>query len=361
MQDLGHFFKELKIVELASVLAGPLCGSFFAELGAEVVKVENKLSGGDITRQWKIEEEPASDETSSYYHSANYGKTPVLLDLNEVKDMDRLVQLIANADVITSNFQQKVAHKFKLEYEDVKAIKHDIIMVQLNAYDYDDPRPGFDLVMQAETGFISMCGDSSESLAKMPVAMLDIIAGHQMKEAVLLALIHKMRTGQGSCIHVSLYQSGVSALVNQGTNFLNTGHIARPMGTMHPNIAPYGDVYQTSDNEQFMLAIGSDEQFKKLVETLNAGNELVDYLCDNQSRLRHRSQLNRYLQEKIVQFTAEDLFTKLAEVNLPFCKINDISQVFHTDLAKEMILESHVGELAHVRYSISNVAFKACH
>ena len=210
-------------------MAGPLVGSFFAELGADVIKIENKLTKGDATRQWKLTTEDTEATVSAYYCAANYGKNVQLLDLSDEKERQTIDQLLAESDVVISNFQKKTAEKLKLTPEYINAKFPHLIFAQLSAYTYDDPRPGYDLVMQGETGWISMNGIDNQHMAKLPVAIIDIIAAHQMKEAVLIALLKKMKDGKGSVVHVSLYKSAISALANQASNFLMAGHIPKPI------------------------------------------------------------------------------------------------------------------------------------
>lgn len=349
-----NIFSGVKVLELASILAGPLVGSFFAELGAEVIKIENKRQGGDSTRQWKLPMEQGN--ISAYYAAANYHKKAVLLDLKSDRDHKVLQNHIREADIIITNYQKHTSEKLKISLDDLRALNNDCIIAQLNAYSYEDPRPGFDMVMQAETGFISMNGTKEGEVVKMPVALIDILAAHQMKEAILLAYIQKLRSGQGSIIHVSLYQSAISALANQASNYLMANHVPKPLGTEHPNIAPYGDMYRTKDNKLLILAIGSDFQFEKLVKTLRLDQELLLTFKFNRSRVENRSDLNAILTLNIMQWCFEDLATHLQNNNVPFCEIKDMKSVFEYSLAKEMILHHEIeGQSCR---SVSNVAFE---
>ena len=178
-----EIFNGIKVVELASVLAGPLVGTFFSELGAEVVKIENKTSGGDPTRQWHTPDE-SSDHISAYYASANYRKKSIFLDLTDREDYQIMCDEIVNADIVVNNLSERINIKLKTSYSEITEINPDIIYCQLYAYDKSDQRPGYDMVMQAECGFLSMSG-TPESYAKIPVALIDVLASHQMKEGML--------------------------------------------------------------------------------------------------------------------------------------------------------------------------------
>ena len=183
--ELSQILQGIKVVWVGQCLAGAF-GAVFSELRAEVVKIENIwLRQGDVTRNWKLPEESNEHGVGAYYHSANYGKKVCLLDLKSEMDKSKLYDYCREADIILSNYQKLTAEKLGVDLEKLRNINPKAILVQLNAFDYDDPRPGYDLVMQAESGFGSMCGHESE-LAKMPVAMIDILAAHQIKEAVLI-------------------------------------------------------------------------------------------------------------------------------------------------------------------------------
>lgn len=350
-------FADISVLELSSVLAGPLAGSFFAELGALVTKVENKRSGGDITRQWKLPEEDPGIPAGAYYYSANYGKKVIFLDFQDRAERQLLDNLLVSHDIILTNFQKKVASRFDLEPDTLHQRFPEKIILQLDAYSYEDPRPGFDLVMQAETGFISMNGTAEGFLCKMPVALIDILASHQLREAALIALLKKQKSGEGSLVHVSLYQSGIASLANQASNYLMAGRIPKPMGTLHPNIAPYGDLFYSSDKLFFMLAIGSDLQFEKLVKTLNFSETNYVRYASNFDRLSHRAELHKVLQSVFTQKTFENLVDIFRECDVPYAEIKNLAEVFNTPLSREMILEQAT-ENGRKAYSVSNIAFR---
>ncbi|MDF1697370.1 MAG: CoA transferase [Saprospiraceae bacterium] len=352
MTDL---LNDITVVELASVLAGPLAGSFFAEHGAHVIKVENKGTFGDVTRQWRLPTEESTSSISAYYASANYGKDIVYLDLSDEEDYDKLIEIIGQADVVVSNFQKKTALKLRVDYESIVHHKCDIIFAQLVAYAWDDPRPGYDLVMQAEAGFISMNGSVEGELAKMPVALIDVIAGHQIKESVLLAMCAKMKHGKGAYIEVSLFKSAISGLANQASNYLMCEHVAKPMGTLHPNIAPYGDMVVTKDQKKLILAIGSDKQFEKLGKTLKLASELLHTFRFNKSRVINRVELMFHIRAKIEALPFNILEMSLKNANIPFCLISSMDEVFENPLAKEMVVEETIEHQKTLK--VSNSAF----
>ncbi len=348
--------KGLKVLDLSSILAGPLCASFFAELGAEVVKIENKQTNGDATRQWKLPKEEKDKPFSAYYHSANFDKKIMLLDLTATTDRAEVEKILSQSDIVISNFQKKTAQKLGFHPDEILKKYPGIIFAQLSAYTWDDPRPGYDLVMQGETGWISMNGTDSDHISKIPVAIVDIFAAHQMKEAILLSLWQKATTSIGSIIHVSLYKSAVSGLANQASNYINAGHIPQPIGTLHPNIAPYGDLFTSMDGIRFLLAVGSDDQFKKLWFTLNMDQSTYPNFEKNSDRVKFRSALQNLLQQSFMKLKLAEIETMISDINVPFCRILSINEVFDHPLAKEMILPNDAIESS--KYYLSNVAFE---
>ncbi|MBK9736715.1 MAG: CoA transferase [Saprospiraceae bacterium] len=349
-------FEGLKVVDVSSVLAGPSAASFFAELGANVVKIENSLTGGDATRQWKLESEEKDSPYSAYYFSANFKKQVVMLDLTSDEGQNILSEHLSQADIFISNYQKSVATKLDLLPEKLINKYPNLIIAQLSAYDFDDARAGYDLVMQGETGWISMNGYDRNHMSKLPVAIIDLIASHQMKEAILIALLKKTMLGYGSIIHVSLYKSALSALANQATNYLLAGHIAKPIGTLHPNIAPYGDMFETNDQIMFMLAVGSDRQFEKLWNTLNFSEKEYHNFEYNSDRLKNRALLQNCLQQKFSTLNMSSVRSLLNGSEIPFCEIKSIDEVLDQSSAQVMINVETV-EGRSIR-SMRNVAFE---
>lgn len=328
-------FNGLKVLELASVLAGPLAGSFFSELGAQVIKVENKLTNGEMTRGWKHPAEKINCELSDYYVAANAEKDVVFLDLSDDTDYQTLAKLVSEANIVISNFLPAVAKKLKCGYTDLLKLNERLIFVNLIAYDHHDDRPGFDLLMQAECGYLSMTG-SETNPAKMPVAMIDIIASHQIKEAVLIGL-YEQASGKikSAEYQVSLFKSGITGLINQGSSYINSGIIPKPMATLHPSIAPYGDLFSSADGIAFTLAVGTDRQFEKLCMAL--GLEIKEEFRLNKNRVINRQHLVTYLSNTLSQLDFNTVMNLLNNNSIPFSKINSVNEALEMPLALEMI------------------------
>lgn len=337
-------FKNIKVVELASVLAGPLTGTFFAELGANVIKIENKRTNGDVTRAWKLPTESKENSISSYYSSANYGKESLLLDLTDDVDYDLVIHHVQHADIVIANFKPTTARKLKLTYDDLKQHNQSLIYAELTGFGSDDSRSAFDVVLQAETGFMFMNGEPDRNPVKMPVALIDVLAAHHLKEAILVALIHKLTTGEGKHIAISLYESALASLVNQATNWLMEGHIPQRMGTQHPNIAPYGDMYHTKDGKLLVLAIGSDKQFENLCSLLGIDNKGYE---TNLQRLSDRDALNRKIGERIVRKTLGFWVAKFDKI--PFGVVKNLQEVFQDEKAKKTLLRETIEGVETVR------------
>jgi crotonobetainyl-CoA:carnitine CoA-transferase CaiB-like acyl-CoA transferase len=173
----------------------------------------------------------------------------------------------------------------------------------------------------------------------MPVALMDLLAAHQLKEALLLGLIRRERTGEGGYFTVSLMQSAVSALANQATNWLVGGHIPQRMGSAHPNIAPYGTVYHTTDDEAILLAVGTDRQFQRLCSVLGLdGLPNDERFATNAARVRHRGALDKHLTPAIARWTRDELLDELESQSVPAGAINDMRQVFEQPLAQTMTM-----------------------
>lgn len=339
-------FKNQKIIELASVLAGPLTGTFFAELGATVIKIENKLTDGDVTRTWRLPTESREKTISAYYSAANYGKESWLLDVTDASDYETLINHVKDADIVITNYKPSTARKLKLDYDDLKQYNPSLIYAALTGFGDDESRPAFDVVLQAETGFMFMNGEPGRDPVKMPVALIDVLAAHHLKEAILCAIINKLNTGEGKHIKVSLYESALASLANQATNWLMEKHIPQPMGTQHPNIAPYGDMYSTMDGKLLVLAIGSDKQFENLCSLL--GIEL-DEFATNAQRLANRAALNSKISERMVQKVSDYWVTELELRNIPYGIVKNMEEVFQEEKAKKALLSEVVEGVETVR------------
>jgi crotonobetainyl-CoA:carnitine CoA-transferase CaiB-like acyl-CoA transferase len=338
--SLNHFFKELRVLELAGVLAGPSVGMFFAELGAKVIKVENKRSGGDVTRFWKTANENPESPISAYYASVNYKKEVVFLDLKDTEDYQILLQLIAESDVILTNFKSGDAERYGVDAEKVRAVNDRAIYVALSGFVSDEKRTAFDVILQAETGYMSMNGTEESGSLKIPLAIIDLFAGHQMKEAVLVALLNRTKSGKGASIRLSLEEAAISSLANQASNWLMAGYLPRRMGSLHPNIAPYGETFVCSDSKELVLAVGSDVQFANLCRVLGLETLIEDERFKyNKSRVSNRKELHQLLDTKVSDYQGDTLVKLLQEKQVPAALVKNIKEVFESTVAQGLVLD----------------------
>ncbi|MCB9224746.1 MAG: CaiB/BaiF CoA-transferase family protein [Crocinitomicaceae bacterium] len=331
---------DLTVIEVASVLAGPAVGMYFAEKGAKVIKVENKITNGDVTRSWKLPVEDSNSSISAYFSSVNWHKEHLFLDFNDQNELKELQNLIKNADILITNFKAGDAQKFGLDLHSVKELNDHIILAELSGFGAKDERVAYDLVLQAETGFMSMNGEPNGKVVKMPVAFIDLFAAHQLKEGILEALLTQKLQSGAYHVQVSLYDAAIASLANQASNYLMTGSIPKPLGSKHPNIAPYGELFETKDGFLITFAIGSDKQFESLCKELDI--EVKAIYSNNKDRVTHREEIASLISLKVKNFNADDLLNKLIQLKVPVAKVKDLKSVFEDTKAKDLILEETV-------------------
>lgn len=316
---------------------------FFVELGAEVIKVEHKR-GGDITRGWKLPLENPQAEHSAYFCAVNWGKKHLFLDLDDAQDRAHAQSLALAADVVIANFKPSAARRFGLDAAALRAANPALIYGRIQAFaDPDDDSPAFDALLQAEAGFMYMCGEADGPPVKMPVALIDLLAAHQLKEGLLLALLERKETGEGCEVSVSLIESALASLANQASNYLMTGHIPGRMGARHPNIAPYGDLYACADGALLLLAVGSERQFEALCKVAGHREWASDpRFARNETRVIHREALNELLGVVFLQKKHDEWLALLKAEGVPAARIRNMREVFEMPEAQALILEDRL-------------------
>lgn len=349
-------FKDLKVIDLSTVLAGPSVGMFFAELGAKVIKVESPIHP-DVTRSWKVASENKESPVSAYFSSINYQKEYLQLDITDDDEFQDFVDLVASADVLLTNFKKSDLEKFRINDTFFLKINPRLILGKISGFGSLSDRVAYDLILQAESGFMSMNGTEESGPIKMPVALIDVLAAHQLKEGILCALFEREKTGKGNVVEVSLYDAAVSSLINQASTYLMTGKIPQRIGSKHPNIAPYGEFFKTKDNSEITFAIGSDSQFTKLLSYLNLSElEPLNEFSTNQNRVINRKQLALLLQEKISEIESEEILHWAIENHVPCGKIKSLDEVFEETQAQKLIREETIDGVETKR--VTSVAFK---
>lgn len=345
-------FSGLKVVELASVLAGPLVGQFFAELGAEVIKVENTKTGGDVTRTWKVSGEKEGD-ISAYFCSCNWGKKSLALDLSTREGKAIVQKLICQSDLVIASFKSGDAERLGVDYPRLAKAHPGLIYGQITGYGPDNDRVGYDAVVQAEAGFMDLNGEKNGPPVKMPVALIDIMAAHHLKEGLLLALLKRERTGEGGLVEVSLIQAAIASLANQATNWLVANRLPARQGSSHPNIAPYGDVYETKDGKRILLAVGNDKQFQNLCLALGQEDlATMTAFASNEQRVVHRSRLNQQLAVIIKEWNAKDFLDAMNHAKIPAGSIQNIREAIEMPEAANLLMRS--GEWQGIRSFVAD-------
>jgi crotonobetainyl-CoA:carnitine CoA-transferase CaiB-like acyl-CoA transferase len=319
----------VRVVELASILAGPVTGQFLAELGAQVIKVENPATAGDPTRAWRLAGEDSQAPVSAYFSCANWGKRSIAVNVALPGGRRVVHDLARHSDIVIASYKPGDDARLGLDPATLRALNERLIYAQISAYGRDDPRPGFDAIIQAQSGFTYLNGEAHGGPVKMPVALMDLLAAHQLKEAILLAMLERGRTGQGRHVHVSLLDAAIGSLANQASNYLVGGVIPQRLGSEHPNIVPYGAIYRLGDDRELVLAVGTERQWRGLAEAIGRPELVADArFADNQARVGNRRALHIELDAAFCGLTSEEAAARLQDAGVPFGFVNDMAAVF---------------------------------
>lgn len=317
----------LRILDLSRVLAGPWAGQMLADLGAEVIKVE-KPEGGDDTRAWGPPF--AEGGESAYYLSANRGKRSVAIDMATAEGQDLIRALAAKSDVVLENFKVGGLAKYGLDYAALKAVKPDLIYCSITGFGQTGPyaaRAGYDFLIQGMGGLMSLTGDAGGEPMKVGVALTDIFTGMYASVAVLAALAHRDRSGQGQHIDLALLDVQVAVLANQASNYLVGGMIPQRLGNSHPNIVPY-QAFATQDGHA-ILAVGNDGQFARFCAAAARPDLAEDSrFATNVERVRNREILVPLLKDVMATRSTAAWMTALETAGVPCGPINSLDQVF---------------------------------
>jgi crotonobetainyl-CoA:carnitine CoA-transferase CaiB-like acyl-CoA transferase len=326
------------VADFSRVLAGPLCTMTLGDLGADVVKVE-RPDGGDDTREWGP---PWHPEGATYYLGLNRNKRSVTLDLKDSGDLELAKRLAARADVVVESFRPGTIDRLGLGYADVAAANPGVVYCSISAFGTGERAaglPGYDLLLQAMSGLMSVTGETDGRPLKVGAALIDMICGLYAATAVLAALHARGRTGAGQRVHVSLMDSALAALLNQASGFLNAGVVPGRLGNRHPSITPY-ETYRAADAD-FAVACGNDALFRRLCDAIErpelAGDERF---ATNAARLEHRDALTDELETAFASAAASEWVKRLGAAGVPAGPINDVGEAFA--FAAELGLEPWV-------------------
>jgi len=322
-----------RVLDLSRILAGPWASQMLADLGADVIKIE-RPGAGDDTRGWGppyMPDESGEPTTeAAYFQSANRGKQSVCIDMSKPEGQVLIKDLAKHCDVLIENFKVGGLKKYGLEYEALKTVNPKLVYCSITGFGQTGPyaeRAGYDFMIQAMGGMMSVTGAADGEPMKIGVALADVLTGLYAANAIQAALIHQLRTGEGQYIDMALLDVQVATLANQAMNYLATGNNPTRLGNAHPNIVPY-QAFGTADG--FMiLAVGNDAQFQRFCE-LAGQPELAEdeRFKQNSARVKHRHELVPQVTEIMLKQTTDDWLKELNQRGIPCGPINDIDQVF---------------------------------
>ena len=328
----------IKVLELARVLAGPWCGMMLADLGADVIKVEPPA--GDDTRGWGP---PFRDGLSAYFACCNRNKRSMALDLRLPESRPVIEALIKQSDILIENYRTGGAENLGIDYINVKKINPKIIYCSISGYGRTGPdanKPGYDFAIQAEAGLMSITGPVNDMPYRTGTAVADIATGQNAAMAIMAALIHRMKTGEGQAIEISLFDSQLQLLANSASAVLFSGNDAKRLGNQHPSIVPY-QVFSASDG-YFVLAVASEKLWRECCIVLARTEWLLDpRYIDNAARVANRETLIDELQSLFAFESLRYWQNVFKKAGIPIAPINTVQQAIEhpVTIAREMLIE----------------------
>ncbi|MDH4465778.1 MAG: CoA transferase [Acidovorax sp.] len=320
----------VRVLDLSRVFAGPLCGQVLADFGADVIKVEHP-GRGDDTRDWGMR---IGKTETTYYNSMNRNKRSITVDLQTPEGVKIIRDLLPQCDVVVQNFKTGGAEKLGLGYEQLKAIKPDLIYCSVAGYDSSGPeakRPGYDLVIQGEAGLMALNGEASQPPLKFGVAAVDMMTGMYAAQAVLAALFRRSKTGQGRHIEMALYDCGLMITGYYGLDAMLLGHDPQRYGNAHPSIVPYG-MFEAQDGP-LIIAVGNNSQFDKFCRQVVMRPDIVEdpRYATNVERARNRLTLLPEMKALIASFPRDVLLERLAAAGIPCGRVAGLHEALTSE------------------------------
>ncbi|MEQ8436369.1 MAG: CoA transferase [Ilumatobacter fluminis] len=312
----------LVVADLSRVLAGPYASMMLADLGATVIKVES--AAGDETRTWRP---PEHDGTATYYLSINRNKRSVVLDFRDPDDVALVHELFRRSDIVLENYMPGKLAGFGLDYETARSINPKLVYLSISGFGSGEGAslPGYDLVVQAMSGLMSLTGERDGPAYRAGIAMFDVMTGLHGTVGVLAALHQRERTGEGQHVEVNLMSSALSGLVNHTAAYTAAGVVPMRMGNNHPSVYPY-EPLPTADRD-IIVAAANDRQFRALCEVLGIPEVADDpRFLTNGDRTVNRDALRPLLVEPMASWTADDLFDALSARGVPCGPINTVGE-----------------------------------
>ena len=332
----------VRVLDMSRVLAGPWCGQILADLGAEVIKIERPGSGDD-TRGWGppyLKDRDGQDtHESAYFLGANRGKKSVTLDIATPAGQEIARRLAAQSDVLIENYKAGDLTRYRLGYEELRTLNPGLVYCSITGFGQTGPMrsvAGYDFIIQAMGGLMSVTGEAEGRPGGGPlrvgVAVADLSTGMYATVAILAALFHRTRSGQGQYIDMALLDTQIAMNANMNMNYLISGRVPQRIGNAHANIVPY-QVFDAADG-QLVLAVGNDGQFAKFCEAAGSSLHEDARFRKNADRVRNRSVVVPLLEEIMRRRTVAEWVALLEPIGVPVGPINDLSQVFSHEQVK---------------------------
>jgi crotonobetainyl-CoA:carnitine CoA-transferase CaiB-like acyl-CoA transferase len=346
----------IRVLDLSRVLAGPYCTMVLGDLGADVIKVESPE--GDETRGWGP---PFVEGESAYYLCVNRNKRSLVLDFKTDEGRRVIHELIKRGDILVENFRPGTLSRFSLDYGTASAINPNLIYCSITGFGQTGPlrdKPGYDFMIQAMGGLMSITGEPNGEPIKVGVAVADLFAGQNAVIAILAALQARTQTSKGQHLDISLFDSQIAMLANVASNYLVSGNLPNRYGNAHANIVPYQS-FQASD-AWFVVAVGNDRQFEKLCEVIGKWELVSDVRFSlNSSRVKNREELISILKPIFLARTSSEWLSMLENAGIPCGPINTLNQVFSMPQidAREMLVHMEHPEIGDLRLVGSPIKF----
>lgn len=322
----------MKVLDLSRILAGPWATMTLGDLGAEVWKIEHPVHGDD-TRTWSP---PDVAGIATYYLCANRNKKSIAVDISRPEGREVVLELARRADIVVENFRPSSLRKLGLDYETLQQTNPRLVHCSISGYgrntEFAD-QPGYDFILQAETGFMSITGPVDGDPMRLGVAFIDLVTGQNAVQAILAALLVRERTGRGQHLDLALHHSGLQFLANVSSGYLNTGRNPRRYGNAHGSVVPY-ELFDTADG-QIALAVGNDAQFQRLCTDVLHQPDMADApeYRTNKGRAENRTTLIPALQELFRQHPTATMVRDLERAGIPVGQVNTVEQAFSSDKA----------------------------
>ncbi|WP_045519192.1 CaiB/BaiF CoA transferase family protein [Neobacillus niacini] len=328
----------MKVIDLSRVLAGPYCTMILGDMGAEVIKIES-IDTGDETRVWGP---PFVEGESAYYLCTNRNKQGITLNLKSEKGIEILQKLVLEADVVVQNFKPGTLKRLGFGYEEMKKCNKGIILASISGFGSNGPYshlPGYDYIIQAMSGLMSITGDKAAEPVKVGVAIADVLTGLYTCIGVLGAIQHRHMTGEGQEVDISLFDSQLAAMVNVASNYLCSVRIPERLGNAHPNIVPY-QLFTASDGD-FVIAVGNDRQYRKLAILLEDPSLLSQVYETNPGRLKYKDELVNLIAKRIIKKSRGEWKELLDVAGIPNGPINNVKEALESEqaISRNMVVD----------------------